>query len=69
MDTSKVFSLIAEGLKVCGISENCTHCILLMIENDFQAQAILDWILQLHSIPTESECLEYVVMIIEKFRK
>ena len=57
MDQSETYKIIAEGLHACGISKNCALCIILLLETEDQAQAMLDWILELETPPTEQECL------------
>ena len=63
MEQYEITKILAEGLHACGISKDCALCIGLMLETAEQEQAMLDWILDLEDLPTETECLEQAVKI------
>lgn len=63
MDQYEMLKILAEGLHACGISKNCALCIGLMLETEEQQQEMVDWILDLEDLPTETECLEKTVEI------
>lgn len=63
MDQYEIIKILAEGLHACGISKNCALCIILLLETEEQAQAMLDWILELENLPTEENCLKQALAI------
>ena len=63
MDQYEITKILAEGLYACGISKNCALCIILLLETEEQAQAMLDWVLELEGLPTEENCLKQALAI------
>lgn len=54
---NKIWTIVAEGLCACGVSQDCATCVMYMLETDEHAQAMLDWILELNEPPSEQDVL------------